>query len=531
MSSDDQDTDSIRTHSPPPASGSVTTTSPFNSIDADLILRSSDEVEFQIHRYAMTMASPVFQNVLSLPQPADPLNGPPVVDLPEDSRTLYTILRICYPVLDPKIDTIELARSVLDAALKYDMVVVVDYCKRALRSLAKSQPLRVYAIACTIGAETTARLAVREIVAHAPDNILGQETGAYAKWLEGLSNQRVAEFEDMSAGCYFRLMLYCRSSRPELFSFCHGERISTASPEACGNASSEEVLRTAPFPFDNPAAGVIILTKDKMQFHVFESILILASPVFKEMLLTNSNSEQRTLEVDDDSDTIRCILLFCYPFGIPETVAIEVIPAVLRAADKYQVERAKWFLRKQWEMFASEPLRAYLLAAAIGWKEEAGIAARALLEFSTRDLQDRYVQELERASANSYIRLLEYREKCIEVTCSRTASCRKWLTTRDPRLEHILGCFVCYCNDKASYKRGRGVCSWIVYYTNIVSNSFKDPSQSMPAMFSPRFFSSTTCFRACQSHASEASLLHAAFADELNATIDEVSNTFFPQPL
>ncbi|OSX60896.1 hypothetical protein POSPLADRAFT_1170624, partial [Postia placenta MAD-698-R-SB12] len=403
MSSDDQDTDSIRTHSPPPASGPVTTTSPFNSIDADLILRSSDQVEFQIHRYAMTMASPVFQDVLSLPQPADTLNGPPVVDLPEDSRTLYTILRICYPVLDPKIDTIELARSVLDAALKYDMVVVVDYCKRALRSLAKSQPLRVYAIACTIGAETTARLAA----------------GAYAKWLEGLSNQRVAEFEDMSAGCYFRLMLYCRSSRPELFSFCHGERISTTSPEACGNASSEEVLRTAPFPFDNPAAGVIILTKDKMQFHVSESILILASPVFKEMLHTNSNSEQRTLEVDDDSDTIRCILLFCYPFGIPETVAIEAVPAVLRAADKYQVERAKWFLRKQWEMFASEPLRAYLLAAATGWKEEAGIAARALLEVTTRDLQDRYVKELERASASSYIRLLEYREKCIEVTCSR----------------------------------------------------------------------------------------------------------------
>ena len=79
------------------------TTSPpetFDVSDTNLIIRSSDHVDFRVHKSVLAMASPFFRDLLSLPQPSDAeiVDGLPVVQLPEGSELLNALISILYPI-------------------------------------------------------------------------------------------------------------------------------------------------------------------------------------------------------------------------------------------------------------------------------------------------------------------------------------------------------------------------------------------------------------------------------------------------
>jgi hypothetical protein len=81
----------------------IQTTSPpdiFDVPDANIIIRSSDFVDFRVHKSVLTMASPFFKDLLSLPQPSDSesVDGLPVVELSEDSELLKGLVSMLYPV-------------------------------------------------------------------------------------------------------------------------------------------------------------------------------------------------------------------------------------------------------------------------------------------------------------------------------------------------------------------------------------------------------------------------------------------------
>ncbi|KAI0255963.1 hypothetical protein BJV78DRAFT_1113987, partial [Lactifluus subvellereus] len=42
---------------------------PFDDADADIILRSSDQVNFHVYKVILSVASPFFKDMFSLPQP------------------------------------------------------------------------------------------------------------------------------------------------------------------------------------------------------------------------------------------------------------------------------------------------------------------------------------------------------------------------------------------------------------------------------------------------------------------------------
>ncbi|KAF8273062.1 hypothetical protein EI94DRAFT_1564704 [Lactarius quietus] len=42
---------------------------PFDDADADIILRSSDQVDFHVYRVLLSKSSPFFKSIFSLPQP------------------------------------------------------------------------------------------------------------------------------------------------------------------------------------------------------------------------------------------------------------------------------------------------------------------------------------------------------------------------------------------------------------------------------------------------------------------------------
>jgi hypothetical protein len=68
--------------------------------DTNLILRSSDLVDFRVHKSVLATVSPFFKDLLSLPQPSDSeiVDGLPVVQLPEGSELLNSFVSILYHV-------------------------------------------------------------------------------------------------------------------------------------------------------------------------------------------------------------------------------------------------------------------------------------------------------------------------------------------------------------------------------------------------------------------------------------------------
>jgi hypothetical protein len=106
---------------------------PFDDTDADVILRTSDRVDFLVYKVILSKASPVFKTVFSLPQPVNAANTPqdslPIVDLTESSKVLATLLSVIYPPtspLKPSNGPLSLDDfiSLLDMARKYEMEAI-----------------------------------------------------------------------------------------------------------------------------------------------------------------------------------------------------------------------------------------------------------------------------------------------------------------------------------------------------------------------------------------------------------------------
>jgi hypothetical protein len=72
----------------------------FDLRDANLIIRSSDLVDFRVHKSVLAVVSPFFKDLLSLSQPSDSesVDGLPVVRLAEDSELLNTLVSMLYPI-------------------------------------------------------------------------------------------------------------------------------------------------------------------------------------------------------------------------------------------------------------------------------------------------------------------------------------------------------------------------------------------------------------------------------------------------
>jgi hypothetical protein len=83
-----------------PAASATSPFEPFDVPDANLIVRSSDNIDFRVHKSLLVMASPFFKDLLSLRQPSDGeiVDGIPVVQLPEGSELLNSLFSILYPV-------------------------------------------------------------------------------------------------------------------------------------------------------------------------------------------------------------------------------------------------------------------------------------------------------------------------------------------------------------------------------------------------------------------------------------------------
>ncbi|KAJ7696527.1 hypothetical protein B0H17DRAFT_845247, partial [Mycena rosella] len=149
---------------------------PFTDKDADLILRSSDNADLYVHKLLLSLVSPFFRDMFTLPQSttdagdvkSDADKEFPVVPVGENLRILQALLVWVDPRCNPTLETLNDVGQVLQTAEKYDMSSVI---RRIGSALAQSKhvegdPLRVFAIAYRHrdldGMKNLVKLAARE---------------------------------------------------------------------------------------------------------------------------------------------------------------------------------------------------------------------------------------------------------------------------------------------------------------------------------------------------------------------------------
>lgn len=132
---------------------------PLNKPGLDLVLRSSDHVNFFVRKAIIAEASSVFADMFAVAQ-AEPTLGLdnmiravdvdlPVIELTEPSPALDYLLRFIYPVANPNVFKLQDALAVLDAARRYVIGFVGAGVVGTLERLAEQQSLRAYALACS----------------------------------------------------------------------------------------------------------------------------------------------------------------------------------------------------------------------------------------------------------------------------------------------------------------------------------------------------------------------------------------------
>ena len=131
--------------------------------NADVILRASGGREFHAHKLVLSLASLVFRDMFSVPQPPPTESSQlPIVDVNDPPEVFERFLQFIYPIPNPPINDIETLASLLRLADKYDARAVLDAHREYLPSMCiDSPPIHIYAILCVCGRSRDAEAAAR----------------------------------------------------------------------------------------------------------------------------------------------------------------------------------------------------------------------------------------------------------------------------------------------------------------------------------------------------------------------------------
>lgn len=125
---------------------------PFNASSADFILRASDNVDFRVHKVILSVVSPVFESMFTLPNSKSDVqeskDGLHVLACPESSTVLDPLLRFCYPTATPTLTELTILMPLYDAIDKYCMEPLLKMVEGALISAVDQNPMVAYAFGC-----------------------------------------------------------------------------------------------------------------------------------------------------------------------------------------------------------------------------------------------------------------------------------------------------------------------------------------------------------------------------------------------
>jgi hypothetical protein len=173
---------------------------PFNSPTADVIIRSSDSVDFRTSQGALSYVSPYFEKLFEgdavddAVDPSDSLkDGILVVPIQVDSDTLRAILLRCIPGRAPEL-TMEGTRKALDVAMKYDMPLVTKALltrQPQLLSIDPSLAIVAFCVGCHYDWDKVVELGARSSLSFAITDFPREET---MKWCTMLQYHELLDF-------------------------------------------------------------------------------------------------------------------------------------------------------------------------------------------------------------------------------------------------------------------------------------------------------------------------------------------------
>jgi len=126
---------------------------PFDDAKADIVLQSNDGVQFRVFKIILSLASPIFADMFSIPLPSSQQssNEIQVVVLSEHSTALDVALRHLYPVRTPDAVTLRDASVLAEFAHKYQVDALEKFITHYLMEYVEQDPVGVYAIAARYG--------------------------------------------------------------------------------------------------------------------------------------------------------------------------------------------------------------------------------------------------------------------------------------------------------------------------------------------------------------------------------------------
>lgn len=431
--------------------------SPFNRSDSDVTLLSSDNVRFSCHKNILSIASPFFADMFSLPQVVDqqtncPSGDPcalpdriPVIPVTETTEILDILLRLVYPVDVPDLTDITKVVEVIRARRKYQMSGAgLAIASQQLDEFTRTQSLRVFAVACRFGMEEEARTAAHQV---RTGTIRGR------KKISGITSEQlilkeVPEMTYVTAGSIFRLWWYLRKGGVVGAAFRFTEHSQSDGTTPCPfqlTSSSmcsptlhcdgdDTVVNEASWlgaygqferiPADPRVRSSIDLSVD---IPVHQLILSLCSPVLAEEISRSivksddaDNEELPVIYLSENAKLLQYLILYCYgaPASIIDserhTVDADLLVAVVRAANRYSMSKVIDAARLVLQPFlATDPIHAYYVAVACGWRYEAREAARHSIALA--NAHHVYVSQMENCPAEAYLSLARYHAKCVEL--------------------------------------------------------------------------------------------------------------------
>lgn len=135
--------------------------------EADLILISSDDMYFYIHKLILSLVSPVFNTMLTLPleELQEVYDGRPCVHLPDISTSLQLLLSWCDPRCSDRSIDVDDLQLVLELADKYDTECItkrLETVMMRMKDTISEKPVLMYAIPARFRLENLARAAAKE---------------------------------------------------------------------------------------------------------------------------------------------------------------------------------------------------------------------------------------------------------------------------------------------------------------------------------------------------------------------------------
>ncbi|KAL1941207.1 hypothetical protein VTO73DRAFT_7419 [Trametes versicolor] len=418
---------------------------PFDLPTADLILRTSDLVDFRVHSQVLGLASAFFAAMLALPEPTIGTPHPsthdtdaaskdaPVIPVSEDSTTLELLLRLVYPMPKPhaQMEDAQMMVPALLAATKYDMALPIETMSERLVAIISKSPLQVWAAACRTGLESVARQAAEALKA--------SWTPSSAEVLPFMDD--LGDMSGISAGDYYRLkqFLAVDKSKEENGAFA----LLSPLPIAGRPSSPSPFPSTVPpsaFSTDLPYPDVACRPSSRSgpdtQFFAHQLLLSMHSPVLKACIAERReasedlsdatpatsdspfNASPVVLEFDEGPEVVAMLLNVCYD-GEEARMPTDLVclAALSVASRKYQMTRVARWVRAAWDTAAVlHPLEAYFVALSYGLSECAEAAAKTVL---TGPVADTYAAVMDTAPALHYHRLLIYYDACRQLVRAR----------------------------------------------------------------------------------------------------------------